>query len=51
MKQWFVAAIVTGIVMLPVVVKKKKLELKPLPAPSETDKRYNIEEFVGTEAL
>jgi len=53
MKQWFVAAIVTGIVMLPAVAKKKKEESKPLPvpAPNETDRRYDIEEFVGNEAL
>ena len=51
MKQWLVAAIVTGIVMLPAVSKKKKEDLKPLPVPTETDKRYDIEEFVGNEAL
>ena len=51
MKQWFIAAIVTGIVMLPAVSKKKKEEIKPLTLPTETDKRYDIEEFVGNEAL
>jgi hypothetical protein len=51
MKQWFVAAIVTGIVMLPAVTKKKKEDPKPISMPSETDKRYDIEEFVSSEAL
>lgn len=49
MKQWLIAAIVTGIVMLPVVVRKKKLE--PVPVPTDTDKRYNIDEFVSDENL
>ena len=51
MKQWFVAAIVTGLVMLPAVSKKKKEETKPVSLPSETDRRYDIEEFVSNEAL
>jgi hypothetical protein len=51
MKQWLATAIVAGIVMIPAVSKKKKEESKPLPVPTETDKRYDIEEFVGNEAL
>ena len=49
MKQWLIAAIVTGIVMLPVVVRKKKVET--VPVPTDMEKRYDIDEFVGEENL
>ncbi len=46
MKHWFIAAIVTGIVMLPMVIRKKKVELRPIPMPTDTDKRYNVDDFL-----
>ena len=49
MKNWFIAAIVTGIVMLPVVIRKKKV--RPLPLPTDSDKRYNIDEFLAEDKL
>jgi len=51
MKHWFIAAIVTGIVMLPVVIRKKKVALMPVPVPTDTEKRYNVDDFVGEESL
>ena len=51
MKNWFIAAIVTGIVMLPMVIRKKKAGLRPIPVPTDTDKRYNVDDFLGEENL
>ncbi len=51
MKHWFIAAIVTGIVMFPMVIRKKKALVRPLPVPTDTDKRYNVDDFVGEENL
>ena len=51
MKHWFIAAIVTGIVMLPMVIRKKKAGFVPLSVPNDTDKRYNVDDFVGEDTL
>ena len=50
MKHWLIAAILTGIVMLPMMLRKKRV--KPIPVPTtDSDKRYNIDEFLTEEEL
>ncbi len=49
MKHWLIAAIVTGIVVFPMMLRKKKV--KPIPLPTDLDKRYNIDEFLTEEEL
>ncbi len=49
MKHWLIAAIVTGIVVLPMMLRKKRV--KPIPLPTDSDKRYNIDEFLTEEEL
>ena len=49
MKHWLVAAIMMGIVVLPIILRKKRV--KPVPVPTDSDKRYNIDEFLTEDEL
>ena len=55
-KFWTFAAFVTGLVLVPWIVKKLKSQVIPLghePLPIQTDpnKRYDIEEFITDQEL
>ena len=49
MKHWIMAAIVTGLVFIPMIIRKKGV--KPVQVPTELDKRYNIDDFLTEDQL
>ncbi|MBI4546596.1 MAG: hypothetical protein HY707_01345 [Ignavibacteriae bacterium] len=49
MKTWTIAAFVTGLVLIPWIVKK--FRRGPLPIQTDPNKRYDIEEFITDQEL
>lgn len=49
MKGWTIAAIVTGIIIFPIIVRKTKCHL--LPIHTDPNKRYDIEEYLSDQEL
>jgi hypothetical protein len=49
MKHWWWAALVTGIFMIPVMLRKRSL--KPRTVPTASDQRYNIDDFLTEDDL
>ncbi|HZY11004.1 MAG TPA: hypothetical protein VFF29_07605 [Bacteroidota bacterium] len=49
MKGWTLAAIVTGIIIFPLIVRKNKPNL--LPIHTDPNKRYDIEEYLSDQEL
>lgn len=49
MKGWTIAAIVTGIIIFPFIVRKNKRNL--LPIHTDSNKRYDIEEYLSDQEL
>ena len=49
MKAWKIAAIVTGLIIVPFIIRKCKRQL--LPIQTDENKRYDIEEYIADQEL
>lgn len=50
MKNWFIAALVTSVVVLPMIFRNKRNE-KVVPVTTDENKRYNTDDFITDEEL
>ena len=50
MKAWILAALVTGLVAVPLMMRKHAIKVKPV-ATTDEDKRYDIEEYIAEDEL
>ena len=49
MKVWKIAAVVTSLLVVPLIIRKCKRQ--PLPIQTDENKRYDIEEYIADQEL
>jgi hypothetical protein len=50
MKHWIVATLLTGLMVVPMMLRKHMIHLQPA-ATDDDNKRYDIEEYIADEEL